>query len=129
MLPVAPLHRLAALLCVPHTPRLRGLLMRLIFAVLLASTTIAGAAIAAAPVSMLQAVATGGTPAVAGAPTYGTFGFDTAGMDKSVKPGDNFYNYASGTWQKTTVIPQDRSSYGMFHKLQDLSLERTRGIL
>jgi putative endopeptidase len=103
--------------------------MRLIFAALLASTTIAGAAIAAAPVSMLQAVATGGTPAVAGAPTYGTFGFDTAGMDTSVKPGDNFYDYASGTWQKTTAIPADRSSYGMFHKLQDLSLERTRGIL
>ena len=46
-----------------------------------------------------------------------------------MKPGDDFYSYASGTWQKTTQIPADRSSYGMFHKLQDLSLERTRTIL
>ncbi len=103
--------------------------MRLATVMLLASTMLGSAATAATPVSMLQPVATGGAPAVAGAPTYGSFGFDTSGMDKTVKPGDNFYNYASGTWQKTTVIPQDRSSYGMFHKLQDLSLERTRGIL
>ena len=26
-------------------------------------------------------------------PTYGTFGFDTAGMDGSVAPGENFYGY------------------------------------
>jgi putative endopeptidase len=103
--------------------------MRAVAVVLLASTIFASAAFAATPVSMLQPVATGGTPAVAGAPTYGSFGFDETGMDKSAKPGDNFYDYANGTWQKTTVIPQDRSSYGMFHKLQDLSLERTRGIL
>jgi putative endopeptidase len=102
--------------------------MRLTFVALLASTMLAAAAPAAQP-AFLAPATTGGTPAVAGQPTYGTFGFDTAGMDKSVKPGDNFYDYASGTWQKTTQIPADRSSYGMFHKLQDLSLERTRGIL
>jgi putative endopeptidase len=102
--------------------------MRLTFVALLASTMLAGAVSAAEP-AFLAPATTGGTPAVAGAPTYGTFGFDTAGMDKSIKPGDDFYGYASGTWQKTTQIPADRSSYGMFHKLQDLSLERTRGIL
>ena len=102
--------------------------MRLTFVALLASTMLAGAAPAAEP-AFLAPATTGGSPAVAGKPTYGTFGFDTTGMDKSVKPGDDFYSYASGTWQKTTQIPADRSSYGMFHKLQDLSLERTRGIL
>ncbi|MDH7637984.1 M13 family metallopeptidase [Sphingomonas oryzagri] len=102
--------------------------MRLTFVALLASTMLAGAAVAAQP-DFATPVVSGGAPAVAGQPTYGTFGFDTAGMDKSVKPGDNFYDYASGTWQKTTEIPADRSSYGMFHKLQDLSLARTRGIL
>ena len=102
--------------------------MRLTFVALLASTVLAGAAPAAQP-DFLAPATTGGAPAVAGAPTYGTFGFDTAGMDKTVKPGDDFYSYASGTWQKTTQIPADRSSYGMFHKLQDLSLARTRGIL
>ena len=33
----------------------------------------------------------------ADAPQYGTFGFDTAGMDRSVKPGDDFYAFANGT--------------------------------
>src|SRR3546814_9630011 len=51
------------------------------------------------------------------------------GMNKNVKPGDDFYSYVNGTWQAKTTIPADRSSYGMFHPLQDLSLERTRGIL
>src|SRR3546814_3676841 len=50
-------------------------------------------------------------------------------MNKNVKPGDDFYSYVNGTWQAKTTIPADRSSYGMFHALQDLSLERTRGIL
>lgn len=67
--------------------------------------------------------------AVPGAPTYGAFGFDTAGMDRQVKPGADFYDYANGGWEKATDIPADRASYGMFHKLQDLSLERTRAIL
>ncbi len=103
--------------------------MRLPMIALLASTMLAGAAAAAQPAAFLTPVTTGSAPAMAGKPTYGTFGFDTAGMDRTVKPGDDFYAYASGTWQKTTQIPADRSSYGMFHKLQDLSLERTRGIL
>lgn len=75
--------------------------MRLTFVALLASTMLAGAVSAAEP-SFLAPATTGGAPAVAGKPTYGTFGFDTAGMDKSVKPGDDFYGYASGTWQKAT---------------------------
>jgi putative endopeptidase len=71
-------------------------------------------------------------PAVApatAAPKIGTFGLDTAGMDRTVVPGDDFYDYANGTWDKVTQIPADRSSYGMFHVLQDMSLEQTRTIL
>lgn len=62
-------------------------------------------------------------------PKLGSFGLDTAGMDRSVSPGADFYSFASGTWQRTTEIPADRSSFGMFHVLQDLSLEQTRTIL
>lgn len=65
----------------------------------------------------------------ADAPQFGTFGFDVAGMDRSVKPGDDFYTFANGTWGKTTAIPADKSNYGAFNILQDLSEERTRGIL
>ena len=68
-------------------------------------------------------------PADADKPQIGTFGFDMAGRDLSVKPGADFYDHASGTWAKTTEIPADRAAYGMFHVLQDLSLTRTREIL
>lgn len=62
-------------------------------------------------------------------PTYGDFGFDTAGMDQAVKPGDDYYAYANGTWAKNTAIPSDKSNYGMFAVLDDLSKTRTREVL
>jgi putative endopeptidase len=68
-------------------------------------------------------------PADADRPQIGDFGFDMAGRDTAVKPGADFYDYANGAWEKSTEIPADRSSYGMFNALQDLSLERTREIL
>jgi putative endopeptidase len=46
-------------------------------------------------------------------PRYGTWGFDTAGMDPSVAPGDDFYRYANGAALDRMVIPADRSSYGI----------------
>ncbi|MDE2436865.1 MAG: M13 family metallopeptidase, partial [Sphingomonadales bacterium] len=52
----------------------------------------------------------GQTEAIAGT----SLGIDPAMMDKSVKPGDDFYGYANGNWQKTTEIPADRSSIGGF---------------
>ncbi|SMQ93932.1 putative metallopeptidase [Xanthomonas fragariae] len=48
------------------------------------------------------------------APKLGDFGFDVAGMDRSVVPGDDFFSYASGNWVKTTQIPEDRSSFNSF---------------
>lgn len=41
-------------------------------------------------------------------------GIDVSAMDKAVKPGDDFYAYANGTWMKNTEIPADRSSIGGF---------------
>jgi putative endopeptidase len=49
---------------------------------------------------------------------------DLAGMDRSVKPGDNFFQYANGTWLKTTEIPADRSSYGAGAMVADLTDQR-----
>jgi putative endopeptidase len=68
-------------------------------------------------------------PKDANKPQIGNFGFDMAGRDTSVTPGTDFFDYTNGGWVKTTPIPADRSAYGMFHVLQDLSLERTRTIL
>ena len=62
-------------------------------------------------------------------PEIGDFGFDLSGMDKSVQPGDDFYAYANGTWAKNTQIPADKSNYGMFTALADLSQKRTQEIL
>ncbi|MBC7505318.1 MAG: M13 family metallopeptidase, partial [Sandarakinorhabdus sp.] len=63
------------------------------------------------------------------APQYGTYGFDAAGMDTKVKPGDDFFSYANGTWDRTTPIAADRSSAGVGVILDDLSRQRTREII
>ncbi len=42
-------------------------------------------------------------------------GLDAAGMDTTVRPGDNFYLYANGNWDRHTEIPPDKSSYGAFN--------------
>lgn len=65
----------------------------------------------------------------AAAPQYGTYGFDTQGMDKTVKPGDDFFAFANGGWDKNTPIPADRSGYGVAYVLDDLSRQRTREII
>jgi putative endopeptidase len=62
-------------------------------------------------------------------PSYGSFGFDTAGMDTAVAPGENFFDYADGGWVKATTIPADKAAFGMFTVLDDLSKQRTQGIL
>jgi putative endopeptidase len=76
------------------------------------------------------------TPAVAptstngkAKPAYGTYGFDTKGMDTTAKPGDSFYRYANGSWLDHTPIPADKSNYGMFSVLSDQSDERTKEII
>ena len=68
---------------------------------------------------------TGGRPA----PQFGSFGFDTAGMDAAVAPGDDFYRFANGTWQRVTEIPADRPAWGASAVLRDLSEERTRTVI
>ncbi|MEI5687107.1 M13 family metallopeptidase [Sphingomonas kyungheensis] len=88
---------------------------------LLGATAIAG-------IVHAQSTPPAATPA-AGKPELGSFGFDTAGMDRSVAPGDDFYGYANGNWAKTTAIPADKSSFGAFDVLADRSRDRTRGIL
>ena len=97
-----------------------------IVAGLLAATAITG--VTAAISQTAEPTPPAAAPASTGA-QYGTFGFDEKGMDKTVQPGDDFYNYANGTWAKTTPIPADKSAYGAFNLLSDLSETRTRGIL
>ena len=50
-------------------------------------------------------------------------------MDTRVRPGDDFFRYVSGTWADTTEIPSDKSSYGAFLILRDLSEARLRQLV
>ena len=59
----------------------------------------------------------------------GSFGVDLAGMDTSVKPGDNFFKYVNGTWMANTEIPADKSNFGSFGKLADRSEEQVKEII
>src|SRR6185503_19956084 len=62
-------------------------------------------------------------------PKYGTWGFDVTGMDLSVKPGDDFFRYANGKGAERPQIPSDRTGYGNFTKLAELSENRLHAIL
>jgi putative endopeptidase len=98
--------------------------MRKLLIALTAATSIATLGVAA-----YGATQGHGRHAAASRPQYGAFGFDAAGMDRNVAPGDSFYRYANGNWDRTTEIPADRSNYGMFITLDDLSRARTRTII
>lgn len=39
-------------------------------------------------------------------------------MDKSVKPGDDFFRYVNGTWFDKTEIPGDKTRWGSFDELR-----------
>jgi putative endopeptidase len=60
---------------------------------------------------------------------YGEWGIDLDGMDPSVKAGDDFFRYVNGKWAANTEIPPDRTRFGAFDILRDLSEERVRAIL
>src|SRR3546814_18026311 len=48
--------------------------------------------------------------------TLGTaLGIHKAAMATGVKPGNDFYAYATGNWKKPPEIPDDRASTGAFY--------------
>jgi putative endopeptidase len=129
------LGRQGARVCVDFTI-VRRLQMIRLACVLAATTALAGCAtqtaqVAPAPVApAVEAAAVGPVePAPAPGPQIGTYGFDTAGMDTTVLPGNDFYDHANGTWEKATQIPPDKSNFGMFTVLDDVSRQRTREIV
>ena len=56
-------------------------------------------------------------------------GISVANMDRSVKPGDDFYLYANGDWIKRTQIPPDRAGIDVFTRLADISNKRTADLI
>ena len=59
----------------------------------------------------------------------GAWGVDLSTRDPSVKPGDDFFRYANGGWLARFEIPADKSRYGAFDQLRDVSDERVRQII
>jgi putative endopeptidase len=106
------------------------------------STTIVGIAavlLAAACTSKpvqekpLAAVAPPSTPVPAPPPgpkaSIGDFGLDLGAGKPQVRPGDDFFAYASGTWYDKFEIPPDRSRFDVFNQLDELSKTRVREII
>jgi putative endopeptidase len=69
-------------------------------------------------------------PALAAeAPAIGSFGFDTAGMDRSVKPGDDFNRFANGTWLAKTEFPADKAYIGVAIDVDEKARAQVRSII
>jgi putative endopeptidase len=68
-------------------------------------------------------------PAAPSAAPAETHGLDLAGMDRNVKPGDDFFRYANGTWLAKTEIPADRSNFGSFAILAEEASKRTADLI
>ena len=52
-------------------------------------------------------------PVSAAKPVYGDWGYNPAAMDSSVKPGDDFWAYVNGAWDKRTAIAPSGNSDGV----------------
>ena len=63
---------------------------------------------------------------MAAAPRYGSWGLELQDMDRSVKPGDDFFQYAEGTWLKDHPIPADKTAAGYNYDLPDEILQQVR---
>lgn len=54
---------------------------------------------------------------------------DPANMDLTVKPGDDFYKYASGTWIKNNPVPAKETRWGSFNALRDFNINAVKGLV
>ncbi|WP_342316726.1 M13 family metallopeptidase [Lysobacter sp. FW306-1B-D06B] len=68
-----------------------------------------------------------GSPA--GKAQLGDFGVDLSARDLTVKPGDDFNSYVSGTWLKTYELKDYETSYGSFNQLRDRAEEQVHGLI
>jgi putative endopeptidase len=63
------------------------------------------------------------------APRMGPWGFDLAGRDTSATAGKSLFEYANGAYMQKLTIPADRSSFGAFNVLDELSKDRMRAVV
>ncbi|WIG54902.1 MAG: Metallopeptidase [Rhodanobacteraceae bacterium] len=82
-----------------------------------------------APASAASAAKPANTAAPAPASTAPDIGINLSYIDKSVKPGDDFFDYANGDWLKTAQIPADRSSTGAFFDIFEVTEKHTADLI
>lgn len=64
-----------------------------------------------------------------GAEAQSKSGLDLTNLDKTVRPADDFYQFATGGWQKLHPLPAAYSRFGSFDMLQDDNNKRINSIL
>nr|WP_297347817.1 M13 family metallopeptidase [uncultured Glaciecola sp.] len=62
-------------------------------------------------------------------PELGVFGVELAARNLEIKPGDDFFMHASGTWYDNFEMPSDKTRYGAFSLLADRSEDRVKQII
>ena len=59
----------------------------------------------------------------------GSFGVDLTARNEAVKPGDDFFMYASGTWYDNYIMPADKTRFGAFTGLAERSEKQVKAII
>ena len=77
----------------------------------------------AAALAVAALVADAQAPATAQGAVHGV---NKADMDMSVRPGDDFYQYAGGGWLKANPMKPEYSSYGVFNDLAETNRKQIR---
>jgi putative endopeptidase len=62
-------------------------------------------------------------------PKFGTWGYDPAARNVTLKPGDDFFRFGNGAAIDKLTIPSDRARFGAFDVLADLSQKRVRAVV
>lgn len=80
-------------------------------------------------ITMVAALAVAALAADAQAPAAAqgaVHGVNKTDMDMSVRPGDDFYQYAGGGWLKANPMKPEYSSYGVFNDLAETNRKQIR---
>jgi putative endopeptidase len=84
---------------------------------------------ASMPLALAAAASAATASATDGAARFGAWGVDLTARDTSVKPGDDFDNYANGNWKAKTEIPADQASAGVDYDVFNLTQDQLRAVV
>jgi putative endopeptidase len=81
------------------------------------------------PILTLALAAVFSSASMARADSAPISGIQAADMDKTVRPQDDLFQYANGTWLRDVPIPPDRASYGVDSMMTEHSLLQQRDLI